>query len=199
MNCPKCKNVPLLDGTLAENLAVKHCPDCQGAWIGPAEYENWQSQHSREPMAPELSSELLHTIDVVQSPLDSKAALCPECNRIFSRAKVSTKTPFYIERCPSCNGIWCDDGEWNVLEKLGLHTSIEQLFSSGWQARMREQHQAHQERQAVVDKVGPELAAQVFQLAAVLEKHPKGDFAAAYLMRRFEKDVNSQQNKPQNL
>ncbi len=186
MNCPKCKQ-PLIDSTLSTALAVKHCTNCQGSWIPAVEYQAWVSQEPQKSLSPELFSELLNNIDVVPSPFDSKAALCPECHHYLARAKVSMKNPFYVERCPSCTGVWCDEGEWNMLEKLGLSTTIEQLFSSGWQARMREQLHAYQERQAVVDKVGPELAAQLFQLASVLEKHPNGDFAAAYLMRRFDR------------
>jgi len=44
------------------------------------------------------------------------------------------------------------------------------------------------ERQAVIDKVGVEMAQRVFDLADLLKKHPNGDFAAAYLMRRFDRN-----------
>ena len=193
MNCPKCKHSPLLDSTLSGNLAVNSCQDCQGSWIRANDYENWHQQSVSGEA--ELFSQI-HHLDYVPSPLDNKAALCPDCQRILSRAKVSLKTSFYIERCSSCNGIWCDGGEWEVLEKLGWHTHIEQLFTASWQARMREYQHAEQERQAIVDKVGYEIAAQVFELAAILEKHPNGDFAAAYLMRRCEKDKTSFLNQP---
>lgn len=188
MNCPKCKNVSLLNSTLTANLATHDCPECRGTWIPADEYETWQASQSKS-IQPDISK--LQEVDYVQSPVDSKAALCPECQRYLSRAKVSIKSPFYVERCPNCGGIWCDHGEWNVLATIGIHTSIQQLFSSGWQSRVREQHQSEQERQAVVDKVGVDLAARVFELAALLEKHPQGDFAAAYLMRRFDKDRGS--------
>ena len=185
MNCPKCKHSPLMDSTLSGKLAVNSCQDCQGSWIRANDYENWHQENASEE--PDLFSQI-HHVDYVPSPCDNKAALCPDCQRILSRAKVSLKTSFYIERCSSCNGIWCDGGEWEVLEKLGWHTHIEQFFTAGWQARMREYQHAEQERQAIVDKVGAEIADQVFELAAILEHHPNGDFAAAYLMRRCEKD-----------
>jgi Zn-finger nucleic acid-binding protein len=126
-------------------------------------------------------------VDYVQSPFDTKAALCPECNCYLARARVGLKTPFYVERCPNCGGIWCDRGEWDVLEKLGLHTAIEQLFSSEWQARVKEREYAARERQATIDKLGADLAEKVFELAELLEGHPNGDFGVAYLMRRFDK------------
>jgi hypothetical protein len=69
---------------------------------------------------------------------------------------------------------------------LGLATAIEKLFSSEWQAKTRAQKQQDQERQAMLDKLGPDLAQHVFELAEQLLQHPNGDFGVAYLMRRFE-------------
>jgi Zn-finger nucleic acid-binding protein len=88
-----------------------------------------------------------------------------------------------------CRGIWCDYGEWDILEKLGLHTTIEELFSNEWQTRTREQKFSVQERQATIDKLGSELAGRVFELAELLEKHPNGDFGVAYLMRRVAVNI----------
>lgn len=186
MKCSKCKTVMLSDGVLADDLAVKHCVECKGTWIPSSEYEAWQAHQPKQPVNPEVLTQSLD-VDFVQSPFDAKAALCPECNHYLSRARVRLKTPFYVERCPHCAGIWCDHGEWEVLSKLGLHTTIEQLFSSEWQRQVQKQQHAHQERQATVDKLGSELANRVFELAELLEKHPNGDFGVAYLMRRFDK------------
>lgn len=184
MQCPKDRKTPLVANTLAENLPVQSCPDCKGTWIRSTDYEAWQAAQPQAALPQELPAVL--DVDFVQSPFDTKAALCPECQHYLARAKVGLATPFYVERCPNCAGIWCDRGEWDVLEKLGLHTTIERLFSSEWQARVREKAQADQERQATIAKLGPELAAQVFELAEALKQHPNGDFGVAYLMRRFE-------------
>jgi Zn-finger nucleic acid-binding protein len=91
-----------------------------------------------------------------------------------------------------CRGIWCDYGEWDILERLGLHTTIEQLFSNEWQTRVRSQQFFEKERQATVEKLGLEVAELVFELAEILEKHPNGDFGVAYLMRRVSVNVQPQ-------
>jgi Zn-finger nucleic acid-binding protein len=184
VQCPKDKKIALVESTLAEDLSAKCCPDCKGTWIPAEAYESWQA--SQPPVQPELLPKALD-VTFVKSPFDTKAALCPECNHYLSRAKVEIKTPFYVERCMNCGGIWCDRGEWEVLEALGLHAAIQELFSSEWQARVRETVHNQQERQATIDKLGPELAARVFELAEVLENHPNGDFGVAYLMRRLDK------------
>lgn len=183
MHCPKDKTVTLTSGILADVMQVQCCPDCKGTWIPAEQYVSWkQHQPVQDATVPRPSLD----VDYVQSPLDTRAALCPECQHYLARARINLKQPFYVERCPNCGGVWCDRGEWGVLEKLGLHTSIERLFSSEWQARVKEQSYAERERQATIEKLGPDLAEKVFELAVLLEQHPNGDFGVAYLMRRFD-------------
>lgn len=187
VRCPKDWSVSLVDGTLSDKLAVKHCPDCQGNWISATDYEAYVA--SQPPKSAESKFQAKSTTDInfVPSPGDHRAALCPECQHYLTRAKVFYKRAFYVERCTHCGGIWCDKGEWEVLEKLGLHTNVEQMFSLEWQSRVRELEYAEKERQATMEKLGSEVASKVFELAEVLEKHPNGDFGVAYLMRRFNK------------
>lgn len=186
MQCPKDKQVELVNGQLMKQLPAHHCPECQGDWIAGEAYEVWQQQ---QPPSENLSTLIDRALelDYARSPFDTRAALCPECNAYLARAKVSVKTPFYVERCPNCKGIWCDRGEWDTLQTLGFHTVIDQMFSNDWQTRTREREQLAQERRATIDKLGPELAERIFEMAEVLEKHPNGDFGVAYLMRRCDK------------
>lgn len=184
MQCPKCKKMELQDGMLSDNLSVKWCAECSGIWIPTSQYQAWQEYQRR--WAQQNPEPVDQDIDFIPSPYDSRAALCPECSNYLSRAKVPFKNPFYIERCMSCGGIWCDNGEWEMLEYLGFQSEIEQMFSSAWQAKQREQNLAQKERDALVNKLGPDIADYVFQLAEVLKDHPYGDFAASYMLRRFE-------------
>ncbi len=185
MLCPKDRKTLLSEIYLTDQLRAHYCSDCKGHWIPAEEYKVWQkSQSQTEPDPGRLPDSV--DVEFIQPPYDTKAALCPECGSYLSRAKVGYRPVFYVERCPSCNGIWCDRGEWNILEKLGFHTAIHRLFSTDWQNRVRKKELADQERQAILDKLGPDLAEQVFWVADLLEKHPNGDFGVAYLMGRFE-------------
>jgi Zn-finger nucleic acid-binding protein len=188
--CPKDRRTLLTDTCLTKGLSTQYCCDCKGTWIPAAEYKVWQKcQPEQEPDPAKLSETF--DLEFIQSPYDTKASLCPECGSYLSRARVNWKSAFYVERCPACEGIWCDHGEWPILEKLGFHRAIHKLFSQDWQARVRKQEMIDQERQATIDKLGPELAEKIFVLAEDLENHPKGDFGVAYLMRRFENVRNS--------
>lgn len=185
MQCPKDRK-GLLDGRLTGELAVKRCPGCEGSWIPPGNYEKWQETQPQAELSAALV-DLVLDIDEVPSPLDTQAALCPDCGCYLVRAKVNARKPFYVERCPNCKGIWCDRGEWEILEKTGLNQDIGRIFTSEWQVLVREREQVMQERRATTDKLGAELADRVFELAELLENHPNGDFGVAYLMRRFDR------------
>ena len=184
MRCPKDRQADLTSFSLEKGLKAEHCPTCQGNWIPVESYETWR-EPQRHPGDVPLPKTL--EIDFEPSPFDARAALCPECSCYLARAKVGISHPFYVERCPNCGGIWCDRGEWEVLRELGLYTAIEQLFSNEWQGRVREMSQTEQERRATINKLGEDLAKQLFELADRLENHPNGDFGVAYLMRRFDK------------
>ncbi|NJR70126.1 MAG: zf-TFIIB domain-containing protein [Synechococcales cyanobacterium CRU_2_2] len=185
MYSPKDRKTLLIETCLTHGLTAYYCSSSKGIWIPAKEYKAWQKTQRQQTLDPDC---LPSQIDVafVQPLFDAKAALCPEDGSYLSRAKVGYKPAFYVERCPCCDGIWLDHGEWNILEKLGFHTAIYQLFSPEWQTKVRKKELADQERQATVDKLGPELAQLVFDLADKLGQNPNGDFGVAYLMRRFE-------------
>jgi Zn-finger nucleic acid-binding protein len=184
MHCPKCKS-DLVNGILSDLLLTKHCRECEGEWISGHNYQTWKDKRAQSSSNPDV---LAQNYDLPYTPshLDGKTALCPECRSIMARGKITLKEPFYLEHCLTCGGIWCDRGEWSVLEQLKLDTNIEQIFSSAWQAKVRASHANALERQAVIDKIGIEMAQKVFDFADFLATHPNGDFAAAYLMRRFK-------------
>jgi Zn-finger nucleic acid-binding protein len=193
VQCPKCKHPDLHSQTKVKGLKVQECPSCEGLWINCDEYENWQVK--QPPPTEEKWQAQTTDHNFSGSEYDAKAALCPECRRYLSRAKIPVEPPFYVERCPQCNGIWCDGGEWEILEKMDLHYHLEKLFSSEWQIKVREYQQSQKERKALIDKMGFELANQIFDLAAILQNHPSGDFGVAYLMRQVSESEVTKQSK----
>jgi Zn-finger nucleic acid-binding protein len=169
-------------------MSVQWCPNCYGIWIPGREYEAWQKEQSEwynKSEKPQTTGTL--GIEFTPCAYDSKAALCPEDGHYLSRAKVPfSRVPFYIERCMLCGGIWCDNGEWDILETLGFHTEIDKMFSPNWQAKARVQELASRERQVLTEKLGPDIAGYVLELAEVLADHPHADCAATYILRRAE-------------
>ncbi|MGB3309896.1 MAG: zf-TFIIB domain-containing protein [Nodosilinea sp.] len=186
--CPKEGHIDLQDSQLAPGLSVKACSSCGGAWMPPEDYANWQRSQV-DPDAPISVAVLPLALNTSFQPadLDNRAALCPDCRSYLVRGRITLKQgAFYVERCPSCNGIWCDAGEWELLGQLDLQAHIDYIFSAVWQGQVRELEHSERERQATIDKLGDDIAHRVFELADLLEQHPNGDFGVAYLMRRVD-------------
>ncbi|MEM6435006.1 MAG: hypothetical protein AAF773_14320, partial [Cyanobacteria bacterium P01_D01_bin.115] len=119
--------------------------------------------------------------------LDNRAALCPDCKHYLVRGRIQLKElMFFVERCPNCQGYWCDRGEWDVLQQLQLDQHLNYIFNDQWQAQVKALDLTIREKAATIEKLGPEIADKIFELATLLENHPNGDFGVAYLMRRFE-------------
>ncbi|MDQ2096353.1 MAG: zf-TFIIB domain-containing protein [Tychonema bourrellyi B0820] len=187
MECPKCKHPNLEGGTLAGSMLVRWCPNCYGIWIPGREYETWQKNQRQWSLKSDKRKPGAISIEFTPSPYDSKAALCPEDGHYLSRAKVPfSRVPFYIERCKLCGGIWLDNGEWDILESLGFHMEIDQMFSPNWQFKARLQELVERERQVLIEKLGPDVAGYVMELAEVLADHPHADCAATYILRKAE-------------
>ena len=184
MDCPKCKKTSLKSVKLNKNLSAYQCQQCEGNWINGDTYKVWQSSGLSSYIKNKLTWIDKNIENFTPSPLDTKASFCPECRQYLARGKVSVNPIFYIERCPQCKGIWCDGGEWEILNKLNIHGQINKLFSNEWQSSIREKQHEKQEKQALIDKIGEDLAQEIFALGEILEDHPEGDFAVAYLMRK---------------
>ncbi|NEO83136.1 MAG: hypothetical protein F6J87_02580 [Spirulina sp. SIO3F2] len=173
----------MLETTRPEGVVVQQCSECEGHWLTKVQYEQWQVTHPPQVATAECLSQPglpRHTT----SFNDAKAALCPECRRYLSRAKVHYPDPFFLERCNECEGYWCDRGEWDVLNHLGVSGFLEQFFDQEHQMKLREQNAANREQAQMVEKLGPALANQIMELADVLADHPAGDYALAYLVRK---------------
>lgn len=185
MLCPKDRETELTPCDLDGGVAALHCECCEGSWISAENYGKWQETHG---VALLDASTLGLVLDPEFEPSleDAQAALCPECQHYLSRSRIGFGQSFFLERCKNCGGYWCDRGEWKLLTKLGLHGNLEHLFSATWQDAVRKREQQLTERRVLVEKVGEDLAAEVFEMATKLESHPSGDFAVAYLMRRFD-------------
>jgi Zn-finger nucleic acid-binding protein len=187
VRCPK-EAVEMELGQLTEGLSVNYCSSCHGHWLPAVNYQRWQSMNAGIDAIPEPVLPLSLETTFQPAPLDGKAGLCPDCGTFLKRSRLNLKKhSFYVELCPVCNGIWCDQGEWAVFEALGLHIQIPIVFQLEWQSQVRKLEQVERERMAVIEKLGPEIASRIFELGDLLQRHPQGDFGVAYLMRKFEK------------
>jgi len=187
MKSPKAPQVDLTEELLPLGLTVYRCPMTGGFWIERSHYADWQAQQPEPPTLPVDIVQRLAAIDFVPPVEDNRVSLCPNTGRFLIRARIDAPKPFYVERASEDGGFWIDAGEWDVLGRLGLQAQLDVLFEADWQAKLRDVQQVDRQKQATIDKLGLELAQQVFELAEALRAHPQGDFGVAYLMQQFDR------------
>lgn len=189
MFCPKHPQESLLADQLVDGLRAYSCSTCHGSWITSEDYQTWQTAQMAPPLSIEsLTAPIDRDISYEPSRYDNRAGLCPSCGFYLVRGRITLRqVTFFVERCPGCKGIWCDDGEWTMLDTLGLSICVPVLFTDEWQSHVRAAEADFRERLATEEKLGVEIAEKLFELAKLLEEHPSGDFGVAYLMRRFDK------------
>ena len=165
MQCPKCKQMELVEQILSDSLISHHCGQCDGDWLSGDRYHSWQD---KQDIPAQINTELYLEKPLDPAEKDGQAALCPQCHCYLSRAKIPVEQPFYLEHCLECNGFWCDKGEWDALAELNLHHSLNIIFSSEWQTKVKLMQHNFRERQVLIQKLGQELALEVFRLGPSL-------------------------------
>lgn len=116
---------------IAEGLSARGCQRCDGALVDLVTYRSWAEQQG------------IDTIDTVgksETAVDDSrsAVLCPHCERIMTKFRVSSETDNRLDFCNHCDVAWLDRGEWNQLQEMGLRSHLGSVFSEPWQRRVRE-------------------------------------------------------------
>lgn len=132
IRCPLCKpSKPLKAQTLREALVAYGCDACSGIFLPSRNYLNWKATLKAEDSIDESSDENLVSDDTFD------ALICPKCKRIMLKYVVGKGIRFKIDFCRSCNGVWLDKNEWEILESKNLHREINQFFTEAWQSKER--------------------------------------------------------------
>ncbi len=72
---------------------------------------------------------------------DSKnALLCPKCNRVMLKYRISSASENRVDLCPNCAEAWLDSGEWILLIQLEMHDKLPTIFTEPWQKHIRKEN-----------------------------------------------------------
>src|SRR5688500_2761878 len=107
------------------------CRFCGGRYLSFHEYWSWLSALEDPGDRPLDEGSLVEVPP--SAPEHNFAKLCPECSHIMNRVKIELDSPFYIDRCGNCGGIWLDVGKWEVLKSRHLHVELHQINTAAWQ------------------------------------------------------------------
>jgi len=138
----------------------------------------------RTPHLAQLQIEQMEDVVEHDSVADKQAGSCPMGHGLMVRAKTFVDGGFYLERCPTCFGIWFDRGEWQRVLQHGLADGLHEIWSSSWQTEQIRLQQERNYSQQLTMKLG-DLVSEIDQLTQKLEQHPQRSLAIGYLMQRL--------------
>ncbi len=141
MLCPACASKEFSQVLLQGDLPVLNCKACNGIWVDLDTYRAWRHLVAESP-------EAVHVAEIEDD--GDMARLCPKTRRLMTRVKVSNETPFRLDYSAAAQGVWLDEGEWEVLLALGLERQLDEVVSDRWQRNL--QTQAGRERLAAAQR-----------------------------------------------
>ncbi len=121
LNCPKCNGH--LKTVTYHNVEVDRCEQCHGIWFDFLEAETLKKIAGSEILD-------LGTVDSsLSGDRTSEELHCPRCQEPMIQMLDIDKERLWYEKCPNCQGIWLDAGEFNQFK---------QNFSpQGWLSRLK--------------------------------------------------------------
>lgn len=112
---------------LEAGLAAHGCASCGGSLLDLAHYKAWRDRAEAGP-APR---------DPVAFEDAAGARACPGCARLMHRLRGGVRPEFRLDRCPACQLVWFDRGEWPALVAAGHATRLDDIFRDAWQRHMQ--------------------------------------------------------------
>ncbi len=170
MKCPKCKTEELHATKLADSLPVMGCQQCSGSLISLLYYRDWAERNSTlvdTPKTSEKSSEQEDTGDT------SVALSCPKCARLMRKYRISGCQNNRLDLCTTCDDVWLDNGEWEMLTALELCKQMPKVFTDAWQLKVRAQARDEERKNRYLKILGEEDLNKSEQLRNWLKDHPK--------------------------
>jgi Zn-finger nucleic acid-binding protein len=174
--CPKCPSVELERPERGGKVKRPYsCNQCGGMWLTPREVDYViENAEAASLIQPENG-------ETPVSEMDKKAGSCPHGHGILIRAKIDVKSPFYLEKCAVCGGIWFDKGEWRRLAESHLVQNLREFWTSAWQKKQREAEYEEVYKEWQKRMFGDQLQKQLLHVADLLRNHPKKSEAIAFL------------------
>jgi len=130
MNCPVCKNEPMVVLEL-KGVEIDYCLKCKGIWLDKGELELLLEGF-------ESSRDVLTSFDLDKKSKEKKRK-CPICLKKMEKVLCGRDKKVLIDRCPKGDGLWFDGGELETIISMGVvdkNNKVLELFNDmfgvGW-------------------------------------------------------------------
>lgn len=110
MKCPFCTNK--LVEKKSKTALIDICPNCKGIWFDSGEIADFiRTLTESEEISPRIPQLFKPHIVQASDRIKEKAKLCPKCNQKLQKFNYACDSNVFLDKCPTCQGIWADGGE----------------------------------------------------------------------------------------
>jgi Zn-finger nucleic acid-binding protein len=178
MKCPRCRTPDLKPTMIEEYLPGMACDACHGSLVSLLYYRHWaETQKPAADPAAEMTAGPVETSDT------TTALVCPKCERVMAKYKLSGTVSNRVDVCSTCDEAWLDRGEWELLEALQLSLKIPAILTDAWQRRIRREQSEDTRRSILTRMIGEDGTDRVEEFKRWLGKNPHRSHVLAYLYR----------------
>jgi len=92
--------------------------------------------------------------------------------KIMSKYRISGNTNSRLDLCASCDEVWLDGGEWELLKSLELSLKMPTVFTEEWQRKLRKQASAEIREKRLLKIVDKNDVEEIKRIREWLTNHP---------------------------
>lgn len=172
--CPKCSDTGLRHTLVAGSLPANSCNRCKGVLVSLVAYRDWRE---RSGVAARANGDTSSATKVEDT---KEALLCGKCQHVMTKFRVSADSANKIDFCLSCDEVWLDSGEWEVIEALVGSGELSKITTQPWQYRVMADSIERMELARLKEDFGEDFE-KVVELGKILDDHPARLEILAYL------------------
>ncbi len=172
MKCPSC-HVGILQNDTIDNLfPCKTCDHCQGHWLLLKDYMYWKNHSDKKPIIEDTDISAIET---------KNALICPLSGTLMIKYRISNEVENRIDYSRHCSAIWLDHGEWQLIKKLDLAYQLNDIFTTNWQKKVKDNASSQLSDKCYIERFGEEDYKKIKEIRDWLVNHPQSNNLFNYL------------------
>ena len=179
MKCMACKDGYLVANYLEDSFYCHTCESCNGNMVMLSDYMIWHEQHNKtRPVIDQAREAQADTVIIDES---TSAMICPKSGKLMTKYRISSETEHRLDFCSSSNVFWMDNGEWDLLKKLGLAGKLKEIFTQYWQREIKSIERTDLLKELYEERFGDNYE-RIKSFRKSFNKMPNKSAVMAYLM-----------------
>ena len=105
-----------------KDVEVDRCTNCYGIWFDEPEHEDLKKLSGSEVID-------IGDVDLGRKQNEKTDIICPKCNKKMLVENDDQQIHIQYEKCPSCQSVYFDAGEFRDFKQLTIKELFRSIFS----------------------------------------------------------------------